>query len=91
MHGRLFQLGGVLIVAGVLIGCKTTNTAQDPKHPDPLCCSKKPIEGKPHDADTEATVRVDPQPPPIPNTQGGAIVRQRVPLGTPSPLPVGVE
>ena len=89
MYGRLFQLGISLVIAGVLIGCKTPAPVQTKDHPDPLCHSKIPIEGQPHDA--EAAVRVDPQPPPFPNSQGGVIVRQRAPLGTPQPLQAGLE
>jgi hypothetical protein len=91
MRGRLFQLGVFLVAAGVLIGCKTPGPVQTKEHPDPLIVSKKPIEGRAHNADPEEIVRVDPQAPLIPNQPGGAIVRRRAPLGTPQPLQAGLE
>jgi hypothetical protein len=73
--GRVFQLGVSLMLAGALIGCKTTPPPQPKDRPDPLLHSKVPIEGQAHDVDAEATVRVNPLPPPIPNQPNSAIVQ----------------
>jgi hypothetical protein len=86
MHGRLLHLGVGLVVIGMLIGCRTTPPPNPPKDQrDPLFNSKKPIEGRADEVAADATVCVDPPPPPIPNQQGSAVVRQRVPLGPPQP------
>lgn len=90
MYGRLFQLGVPLLLAGVLIGCKTTPPVQKKEQPDPLIMSRKPIEGRADRAAADDFVRVDPPPPPIPNQLGTAIVRQPAKLGTPQPLQAGL-
>jgi hypothetical protein len=91
MRGRFFSLAVFLVTASVLIGCKTPGPVQTKDHPDPLIVSKKPVEGRAHNGNPEEIVRVDPQAPSIPNQSGGAIVRQRAPLGTPQPLQAGLE
>ena len=92
MYGKLFQLGVSLMIAGVLVGCKTPGPIQKKEQPDPLILSKKPIEGRADHAAPEEFVRVDPQPPAIPNQPNTAIVRQpTAPLGTPQPLRAGLE
>ena len=85
------RLGVLVLAAGVLAGCKTSTAVQPRPQNDPLCCSKKPVEGKPREADPEVLGRLDPPPPPVPTREGGVIVRQRVPLGAPLPLPVGYD
>jgi hypothetical protein len=84
MYGRLLHLGVGLVTIGMLIGCHTTPPPHPPKDQrDPLFNSKKPIEDQPYDPAPEATVCVDPPPPPVPNQQDTAVVRQRVTLGSP--------
>jgi hypothetical protein len=90
MRGKLWRLGVIVLAAGVFAGCKNSNTVQQTKHPDPLCRCKIPVEGKPRDADAEVTTHLDPPPPPLPG-RDAAIARQRVPLGAPRPLQVGLD
>jgi hypothetical protein len=91
MCGKLWRLGVIVLAAGVFAGCKTNNTVQNTKPPDPLCRCKIPVEGKPRDADAEVTTHLDPPPPPLPGREGGIVVRQPAPLGAPRPLQVGFD
>ena len=58
MLGRLIHLSVFLLAAGLVIGCKTANPLQDKKNPDPLCVSKKPVEGRAFDV---ATATLEPR------------------------------
>jgi hypothetical protein len=87
MCKQLWRLGVIVVAAAVLAGCKTnTSQVHDKPHPDPLFDCRKPLEGKPHDADAQAATRIDPQPPPVPGHDDAAIAHKPAMLGAPQVL-----
>ena len=58
------RLGLAAALGGALLGCSHTTAQRKPPPPDPLLVTRKPIEGKPRQADADLTARLPPPAPP---------------------------
>ena len=54
------RLGLAAALGGALLGCSHTTAQRKPPPPDPLLVTRKPIEGKPRQADADLLARLPP-------------------------------
>jgi hypothetical protein len=64
MVGALRRLGLVAALGSAILGCSHTTAQRKPPPPDPLLVTRKPIEGRPRQADADLTARLPPPAPP---------------------------
>jgi hypothetical protein len=84
MAAKLGRIGlATLVLGGLTLGCHR-NAVQKKQPPDPLLVTKKPVEGRPHAPEPEASVRAEPPEPPAPAADLRTV---SVPPSPPAPVP----